>query len=135
MTIHSAHALRWAWIFIYVAVDPRIDQNPHLTLLHTIYLREHRRIAAFLTKLNPHWDDERVYQETRNIVISIHQHISYYEWLPSIIDKKILLQQKILYEGDQFVDDYDETKRGITFNEFAHGANRHFHSMIVQKLM
>lgn len=99
-----------------------------------MFMREHQRIATALSKLNPHWDDERIFQETRKIVIAIHQHISYNEWLPVFFGKENLLKKKIIYEGDQFVDDYDESKRLITYNEFSHGANRHFHSMIADKL-
>nr|CAD7463565.1 unnamed protein product [Timema tahoe] len=65
----------------YSAGDIRVNQNPQLTVLHTILLREHNRVARVLCKLNPHWDDERVYQEARRIVIAEYQHITYYEWL------------------------------------------------------
>ncbi|CAG2061077.1 unnamed protein product [Timema podura] len=65
----------------YSAGDIRVNQNPQLTVLHTILLREHNRVARVLCKLNPHWDDERVYQEARRIVIAEFQHITYYEWL------------------------------------------------------
>lgn len=116
-------------------VDPRVNQNIDLTLLHIIFMREHLRIAAELGKLNPLWNDERIYQETRNILISIHQHISYNEWLPVIFGKKHLLERKIIYEGDTFVDDYDENERLVTYNEFAQAANRHFHTMIAGKIM
>lgn len=98
-------------------------------------MREHQRIAAVLGSLNPHWDDERIYQETRWILNAIHQHISYNEWLPVILGRQNLLDNKIIYEGDIIVDDYDETQRSRTFNEFAHGAFRHFHSMIADLLL
>lgn len=115
--------------------DIRVNQNAQLALLHVIFLREHIRTATILGKLNPHWDDERIFQETRNIIVASHQHIAYNEWLPLIFGMESLLKRKIIYNEDMFIDDYDPSKRAITFNEHAHSANRHFHSMIAQHLM
>lgn len=62
--------------------DVRGNQNPQLTVLQIVMLREHNRIASTLAHLNPHWDDETLYQESRRILIAEYQHINYYEWLP-----------------------------------------------------
>ena len=55
-----------------------------LMAMHTIWVREHNRIANFLHLLNPHWGDERLYQEARKIVGAEIQHITYNEWLAVI---------------------------------------------------
>lgn len=66
----------------YRTGDVRTNQNPGLTILQIVLLREHNRLADVLQTINPHWDDELIYQEARKINIAQFQHITYYEWLP-----------------------------------------------------
>lgn len=65
--------------------EGRVNENLALTSIHTIFLREHNRIATQLARLNPRWDDDRLFSETRKIIIGILQHILYHEWLPIIV--------------------------------------------------
>lgn len=67
------------------AGDVRANQNPQLTVIQIILLREHNRLADALSHLNPHWNDEKLYQEARRILIAEYQHINYAEWLPIFI--------------------------------------------------
>ncbi|XP_036366494.1 chorion peroxidase-like [Octopus sinensis] len=65
--------------------DARANQNNMLLTLHTVFLREHNRIARFLGVVNPSLDDEELFQESRRINIAQMQNIVYREYLPRIL--------------------------------------------------
>lgn len=116
--------------------DIRINQNTELTALTTLMLREHNRLAWQLQRLNPHWDDERIFQEARKIHIGQHQRIIYYEWLPNMLGYTNMVNAKLIYENvdGQYVNDYDDSVNAAVLNEFANAAFRYFHSNIEGKL-
>ena len=49
----------------FMAGDVRARENPGLSSLHTIFVREHNRIAAYIAANLPQWSDEDVFQFTR----------------------------------------------------------------------
>jgi peroxidase len=59
-----------------------------LAAIHTLWAREHNRVARKLAEMNPDWSEESLYQEARRIVVAEIQHISYKEWLPLLIGKR-----------------------------------------------
>ncbi len=62
-----------------------MNENGGITVYHVTMVREHNRIEEELYRLNPHWDGERLFQETRRILTAMFQHIIYNEWLPVIL--------------------------------------------------
>lgn len=95
--------------FVYFSGDPRVNENIGLGTLHTLFVRHHNFIEAGLHELNPHWSGERLFQESRRIVIAVLQHITYNEWLPLLLGPKIIskfqldLQPKGYYEGNAMI--------------------------------
>lgn len=73
----------------FLAGDPRPSEHIVLTAIHTIFMREHNRIAGRLGALNPRWDDEILFQESRKILIGVMQKIVYDEWLPKILGQNL----------------------------------------------
>ncbi len=73
----------------FLAGETRTSENLGLTGVHTLFMREHNRIASALSLLNPTWSDETLYYETRRILIAVYQHIIYNEWIPATIGKAV----------------------------------------------
>lgn len=57
----------------FLAGDSRASEVPALTALHTLWLREHNRLASALKALNAHWSAHTAYQEARKVVGALHQ--------------------------------------------------------------
>jgi hypothetical protein len=69
----------------YVSGDVRTNEQTGLIAIHTLFLREHNRLADQLSASNPSWDDERVFQTARKIVGAEIQKITYEDWLPTLL--------------------------------------------------
>lgn len=59
--------------------DARCNEQPGLTVMHTLWQREHNRVSSELAELNPHWSDETIFQ-----VINILNDEVYHDQRPNI---------------------------------------------------
>ncbi|XP_028406279.1 peroxidasin-like isoform X2 [Dendronephthya gigantea] len=107
----------------FLAGDHRANEQLGLLSMHTIWMREHNRIAKQLRVLNPNWNGEKIFQETRKIVGAEMQHITYAHYLPKILGK---YGMDILGKYEGYKPDTDAS----IFNAFATAAFRVGHSMI-----
>ncbi|CAH2040582.1 unnamed protein product, partial [Iphiclides podalirius] len=111
--------------------DSRGNQTPQLTVLHIILLKEHNRVADELAVLNPHWNDETIFQEARRILIAEMQYINYYEYLKVLLGENNMIEKKLIYPNiDTYVNDYDSSVNPAVYKEHASAAFRHFHTLI-----
>ncbi|XP_015767382.1 PREDICTED: peroxidasin homolog [Acropora digitifera] len=107
----------------FLAGDFRANEQLGLLSMHTIWMREHNRIAKELGQLNPHWDNDQVYYEARKIVGAEMQHITYSEWLPKILGPQGMSLLGA-YGG------YEPNINAGIVNSFATAAFRFGHSLI-----
>lgn len=104
----------------FEAGDSRVNEQPGLTSMHTLFVREHNYQADKLASENPSWSDEKIYQEARAIVSAQIQHITYNEFLPMLVGQNALGA----YQG------YDPSVNASVSNEFATAAFRFGHTML-----
>ena len=130
----------------FKAGDSRSNEQPGLTAFHTVWLREHNRLARELAYLNPHWDDEKLYQEARRILIAemqvglyfsftcvnhiIFQHITYNEWLPVVIGTDFMSELDILPLSHGHSNKYSAKINPTILNSFATAAFRFGHTLV-----
>lgn len=113
---------------LFLGGDVRANEQPNLLVLHTIWLREHNLIALELKKnVGSHWDDEKLYQSARSIVIAEMQKVTYDEMIPAFLGgfKDIALGK---YEGWKW------WVNPTVSNFFTTGSFRLGHSMVNDNL-
>lgn len=115
----------------WLAGDIRVNENHALTTMHLLWVREHNRLARNLQLMNPSWNDERLYQEARRIVVAEIQHIHFNEWLPALFDRSLLDKLGLgLEPNGTFFEEYDPDADASMRNAFATAAYRMGHSLV-----
>ncbi|KAK2819090.1 hypothetical protein Q5P01_024651 [Channa striata] len=108
----------------FIAGDSRVDENIALTSLHTLFVREHNRLARELKSINPQWDGETLYQEARKIMGAYTQIFVFRDYLPHIVGVDAMRTQLGRYPG------YNPNVDPSISNVFATAAYRFAHLAI-----
>jgi hypothetical protein len=85
--------------------DSRVDENLYLTAIHSLYFRNHNRIATYLKTQFPSWTDDELFFRARDVNIGVFQRQVYEEYLPQTFRKKYVHEFLGNYEGYQIAED------------------------------
>jgi len=110
---------------LFLAGDVRANENTALTAVHTLWVREHNRIADEIAATDPSLSDEQIYQQARRIVTAEIQAITYNEFLPAILGTEAISP----YTG------YDPTVDPGISNIFSTAIYRFGHSTLTPELL
>ncbi|QDT48597.1 peroxidase [Symmachiella dynata] len=110
---------------LFLAGDVRANENVALSSMHTLFVREHNRIADEIAANNPGMSDEAIYQQARAFVVAEMQAITFNEYLPALLGEGAIAE----YQG------YDPTVNPGISNLFSTAAYRYGHSMLSPELL
>jgi len=110
---------------LFLAGDIRANEQVGLTAMHTLFVREHNRLARLLGENNPGLDAESIFQAARRLVVAQIQVITYNEHLPTLIGPDAIPR----YNG------YNPSINPSIYNEFSAAAFRLGHSMVSEQIL
>jgi len=109
---------------LFLAGDVRANESVALTAMHTLWMREHNRIAKLLKERNArshkHENEQDLFEQARRLVIAQIQKITFDEYLPALLGKNTMPN----YNG------YDSSINPTIYNEFSSAAYRFGHSEV-----
>ncbi len=110
---------------LFLAGDVRANEQVGLTAMHTLFVREHNRLAAEIAANDPLLTGEEIYQEARRIVGALMQVITYNEFLPALLGPNALPPYQY----------YFWNASPAIFNEFSTAVYRFGHSALSPTLL
>jgi peroxidase len=116
--------------FCFEAGDARNSEQPVLTAVHTVFMRLHNEMVEELSRLNPQWSDETLYQEGRRIASAVQQHVTWNEFLPRVLGWNAINLYELNLDSEGYYNGYDEKCNPTILNEFATSAFRFGHSLL-----
>lgn len=110
---------------LFLAGDVRANEQVGLAAMHTLFVREHNRLAAIVMNDLPDLSSDEVFFVARRLVGAEMQIITYNEFLPALLGPNALPP----YTG------YDPLLIGSIANEFSAAAYRFGHSALSRNLL
>jgi peroxidase len=110
-------------VFLCGDFFPRCNETPGLTVMHTLFVREHNRKVREHQAADPSLSDEELFQLGRRWVISLMQSIAVNEFIPTLTGRNVRR-----YAG------HDPKVNGRMSMEFAGAAFRLGHTLLPREL-
>ena len=110
---------------LFVAGDVRANEQVGLATMHTLFVREHNRLAQEIAARDPNLSGEEIYQSARNMVAAQMQVITYKEFLPLLLGREGIPR----YRG------YNPDIDASIANEFSTAAYRLGHSLLSPQIL
>lgn len=110
---------------LFLAGDIRSNENVVLTSMHTLFVREHNRLADLIEQVANDATDEEIFQLARKIVGAEIQIITYREFLPALLGP---------HAPDQHTFDYNPGIDPSIANEFSGALFRVGHTLLSSDL-
>ena len=108
----------------FAAGDVRAQENPDLTALQVLFVREHNYQVDRLHEEHPNWSGDRLYEMAKAITTAEMVNITYSEFLPHLLGADAIKP----YHG------YDPTVDPRITEEFAGAAYRFGHSIVSNEI-
>ena len=108
----------------FAAGDARAQENPDLTALQVLFVREHNYQVDQLHKAHPNWNGDRLYETAKAITTAEMVNITYSEFLPHLLGTDAIAP----YHG------YDPTVDARITEEFEGAAYRFGHSIVSDEI-
>lgn len=109
---------------LFVAGDVRVNEQIGLIAMHTLFAREHNRLANIIATDNPDLSGDDIYELARKIVGAHIQNITFSEFLPLLLGPDAIG----IYDG------YDSSVDPTIASEFSAGAYRVGHTLLSPEL-
>ncbi len=109
---------------LFLAGDVRVNEQLGLAVMHTLFVREHNRLARRLQRQHSNADAEEIFQTARRLVAAEIQIITYNEFLPALLGRNAISRYRR----------YDPEINPSIFNEFSVAAYRLGHSLLSNEI-
>jgi peroxidase len=109
---------------MFMAGDVRAQENPDLTALQTLFVREHNYQVDQLHNEHPNWSGDKLYEMAKAITTAEMVNITYSEFLPHLLGNDAIKP----YHG------YDPTVDARITEEFEGAAYRFGHSIVSDEI-